>query len=67
MKLPVDCKAIDTFFYFLKSSFSSGPPIAGQIVSAVKEGCRQAFLKQPCRLMIAMYKCEIQVLNILTC
>ena len=41
-----------------------GPPIAGQIVSAVKEGCRQAFLKQPCRLMIAMYKCEIQVPNI---
>ncbi|XP_063679742.1 elongation factor-like GTPase 1 [Bolinopsis microptera] len=39
---------------------SVGQPIAGQIVSAVKEGCRQAFLKKPCRLMIAMYKCEVQ-------
>merc|ERR1712224_617346 len=38
----------------------SGTPIAGQIVGAVKEACRQSFLKQPCRLMIAMYKCEIQ-------
>lgn len=35
-------------------------PFSGQLMSAVKEGCRRAFLLQPVRLMAAMYTCEIQ-------
>ena len=34
-------------------------PFSGQLMSAVKEGCRRAFLARPCRLMAAMYSCEI--------
>ena len=34
--------------------------LSGQIISAVKDGCRQAFLLQPARLMAAMYTCNIQ-------
>ena len=34
--------------------------LSGQIISAVKDGCRQAFLLQPARLMAAMYSCNIQ-------
>lgn len=33
----------------------------GQIVSAVKDGCRKAFQMQPQRLMAAMYSCDIIV------
>ena len=36
-------------------------PLAGQIMSSVKEGCRRAFQTHPQRLMAAMYSCEIQV------
>lgn len=36
-------------------------PLAGQIMSAVKDGCRRAFQTQPQRLMAAMYNCSIQV------
>ena len=36
-------------------------PLSGQIMSAVKEGCRRAFQSQPQRLMAAMYSCAIQV------
>ncbi|KAL0870582.1 hypothetical protein ABMA27_005545 [Loxostege sticticalis] len=36
-------------------------PLSGQIVSAVKEGCRKAFQVQPQRLMAAMYSCDIVV------
>lgn len=36
-------------------------PLSGQIVSAVKEGCRKAFQVQPQRLMAAMYSCDIAV------
>lgn len=36
-------------------------PFSGQIMSAVKEGCRKAFQCQPQRLMVAMYSCTIQV------
>lgn len=36
-------------------------PYSGQIMSAVKEGCRKAFQCQPQRLMVAMYSCNIQV------
>lgn len=36
-------------------------PFSGQIMSAVKEGCRRAFQAQPQRLMAAMYSCNIQV------
>lgn len=34
--------------------------MSGQIMSAVKEGCRKAFQAQPQRLMAAMYTCSIQ-------
>lgn len=36
-------------------------PLSGQIVSMVKECCREAFLRQPVRLMAAMYTCDIMV------
>lgn len=36
-------------------------PMSGQIVSAMKEGCRRAFQANPQRLMAAMYTCNIQV------
>ncbi|XP_063228636.1 elongation factor-like GTPase 1 [Bacillus rossius redtenbacheri] len=36
-------------------------PLSGQIMSAVKEGCRRAFQAQPQRLMLAMYSCHVQV------
>ena len=35
-------------------------PLSGQLISAMKEGCRRAFMSQPMRLMAAMYSCEIQ-------
>ncbi|XP_045511876.1 elongation factor-like GTPase 1 isoform X2 [Pieris brassicae] len=35
--------------------------LSGQIMSAVKEGCRRAFQLQPQRLMAAMYSCDIVV------
>ena len=35
-------------------------PFSGQLMSAIKEGCRRAFLLQPVRLMAAMYTCDIQ-------
>ncbi|XP_034536573.1 elongation factor-like GTPase 1 [Notolabrus celidotus] len=34
-------------------------PVSGQLIAAMKEGCRQAFQAQPQRLMAAMYTCEI--------
>lgn len=34
---------------------------SGQIMSAVKDGCRRAFQNRQQRLMAAMYKCSIQV------
>lgn len=34
--------------------------LSGQIISAVKDGCRQAFSLQQARLMAAMYTCTIQ-------
>ena len=34
-------------------------PFSGQLISAMKEGCRKAFLAQPARLMAAMYSCNI--------
>ncbi|XP_048484589.1 elongation factor-like GTPase 1 [Plutella xylostella] len=36
-------------------------PLSGQIMSAVKDGCRKAFQVQPQRLMAAMYSCDIIV------
>ncbi|XP_072938182.1 elongation factor-like GTPase 1 [Epargyreus clarus] len=36
-------------------------PLSGQIMSAVKEGCRRAFQLQPQRLVAAMYSCDIVV------
>jgi ribosome assembly protein 1 len=35
-------------------------PFSGQVMSAIKEGCRRAFQSQPQRLMWAMYSCTIQ-------
>lgn len=34
-------------------------PFSGQLISTMKEGCRRAFLRQPARLMSAMYTCDI--------
>lgn len=34
-------------------------PLSGQIITAVKEGCKRAFQRQPQRLMLATYKCAI--------
>ena len=34
-------------------------PFSGQLISAMKEGCRRVFLSQPSRLMSAMYTCDI--------
>lgn len=45
--------------YWLKNSDPYGP-MSGQIMSAVKDGCRKAFQAQPQRLMAAMYSCSIQ-------
>ncbi|XP_046678882.1 LOW QUALITY PROTEIN: elongation factor-like GTPase 1 [Homalodisca vitripennis] len=42
------------------SGSSAFGPLSGQIMSAVKEGCRKAFQAQPQRLMAAMYSCQIQ-------
>ena len=35
-------------------------PMSGQLMSCVKDGCRQAFQSQPQRLLVAMYSCSIQ-------
>lgn len=35
-------------------------PLSGQLISAMKEGSRKAFLAQPSRLMAAMYSCDVQ-------
>jgi len=45
----------------LESANQPFGPYSGQIMSAVKEGCRKAFQCQPQRLMVAMYSCNIQV------
>ncbi|TPX33405.1 hypothetical protein SmJEL517_g03689 [Synchytrium microbalum] len=34
--------------------------LSGQIISTMKEGCRQAFLQWSPRLMLAMYSCDLQ-------
>ena len=34
-------------------------PFSGQLISAMKEVCRKAFLARPARLMAAMYSCNI--------
>ena len=36
-------------------------PLSGQIVSMVKEACRESFLRHEVRLMTAMYACDIMV------
>ena len=36
-------------------------PLSGQIVSMVKECCRESFLRGPVRLMTAMFSCDIMV------
>ena len=36
-------------------------PFSGQLISAMKDGCRKAFTVQPSRLMAAMYSCGIVV------
>lgn len=43
------------------ASATSQGPISGQLMYAVKEGCRKAFELQPQRLMAAMYSCNILV------
>ena len=39
--------------------FDAYGPVSGQLVSAMKEGCRRAFLAQPVRLMTATYSCSV--------
>ena len=43
-----------------KSVDVSYTALGGQLISAMKEGCRKAFMAQPVRLMAAMYGCKIQ-------
>ncbi|XP_059612268.1 elongation factor-like GTPase 1 [Phlebotomus argentipes] len=43
------------------ASDGSYGPISGQLMSAMKEGCRRAFQKQPQRLVTPMYSCNIVV------
>lgn len=38
-----------------------GGPMTGQVMAALKEGCRLAFERQPQRLVAAMYSCVISV------
>ena len=35
-------------------------PFSGQLISCINFGCRKAFQTQPQRLVVAMYKCNIQ-------
>jgi ribosome assembly protein 1 len=44
-----------------EGDLDSRGPFTGQIISAVKEACRQAFLAKSVRLIQAMYFCYIQV------
>lgn len=57
-----DCPAGDcgstTSLSALQNADAYGP-FSGQLISAMKEGCRRAFLLQPTRLMTAMYTCDI--------
>ncbi|KAI9090463.1 hypothetical protein DFS34DRAFT_371598 [Phlyctochytrium arcticum] len=34
--------------------------LSGQIISTIKDGCRQAFMSYSPRLMLAMYSCDLQ-------
>ncbi|XP_050068469.1 elongation factor-like GTPase 1 [Anopheles maculipalpis] len=43
------------------ASVASHGPLSGQIMSAVKEGCKKAFQNQPQRLVHPMYSCNITV------
>lgn len=36
-------------------------PLSGQVISAVKDGCKKAFLKRSQRLVQPMYDCSVQV------
>eukprot|EP00058_Branchiostoma_floridae_P024350 XP_002609840.1 hypothetical protein BRAFLDRAFT_264998 [Branchiostoma floridae] len=47
----------DTFGSNLYSAYNFA---SGQLISTMKEACRQAFQKHPQRLMAAMYTCDIQ-------
>lgn len=44
----------------IQSSLDRLGPFSGQLMSAVKEGCRRAFQLQPMRLVAAMYTCHVQ-------
>ena len=43
----------------LSLPFDAYGPVSGQLVSAMKEGCKRAFLAQPVRLMTATYSCSV--------
>ena len=34
--------------------------LSGQVISTMKEACRQTFLQWSPRLMLAMYSCDLQ-------
>ncbi|EGC38317.1 hypothetical protein DICPUDRAFT_149015 [Dictyostelium purpureum] len=48
----------------IEQNSDSYGPLSGQMISAVKEGCRMAFQTKPQRLMEALYLCEIQVTSL---
>ncbi|KAL5234306.1 hypothetical protein ACI65C_001716 [Semiaphis heraclei] len=56
------CFVVEDWTVDVSQQISCDPygPISGQIMSAVKDGCRKAFQTQPQRLMAAMYSCSIQ-------
>lgn len=41
--------------------------LSGQIISTMKEACRQAFLAYSPRLMLAMYSCDLQAPGMFEC
>ncbi|VVC31802.1 Hypothetical protein CINCED_3A025452 [Cinara cedri] len=56
------CFVVENWTIDDSQQISSDPygPMSGQIMSAVKDGCRKAFQAKPQRLMAAMYTCSIQ-------
>ena len=44
----------------MSESVSTYGPWSGQVISAVKEGCRAALLEGPRRLVEAVFACDVQ-------
>ena len=58
MNTPLQNESKNTSLTIVQPSSARGP-FSGQLISAMKEGCRRAVLLQPARLMSAMYTSEI--------